>query len=394
MMRILVLTNLYPGPCAPNRAAFNRQQFAALAQQHEVRVIAPIAWTDEISTRRTARADGLQRRRMSDGMIIDHPRYLFTPRFLRGWYGRFVVRSVRASFQAAVREARPDVVLGCWAYPDGWAAVKLAREAGLPVVVKVHGSDLLSLKAHPSRLARTKETLAQADAVVAVSRHLRERAIKLGAEESRVRVVYNGVDRQLFQPGPRQQARQRIGISGCEPLILFVGNLVGVKGIDVLIDALASVAARGIEFRCAIVGQGPLKAELQAQIDELGLSDCVGIIGPRPLEELPQWYQAADFLVLPSHSEGVPNVLLEAAACGTPFIASRVGGIPEIASSDSLVPPGDSSALSEKILSFIQSPRDGCVPTNATSWADSAGELAEVLDETVTRARRQARGAA
>jgi glycosyltransferase involved in cell wall biosynthesis len=387
-MRILALTNLYPNPYQPNRATFNRQQFAALAQSHAVRVIAPISWTDEWSARRRSQTRiTIDRHRIRDGMVIDHPRYLFTPKILRGAYGRFVVRSVQSCFDAAVREFQPDVVLGCWAYPDGWAAVRLARQAGLPVVVKVHGSDLLTATKHRSRMTRTQETLTSADAVVAVSRQLRDRAVQLGADPKRTHVVYNGVDQSLFHPGPRSAARERVGVSQAEPLILFVGNLVPVKGIDVLIESLAKAMTTGVKFQCALVGEGPLKAELQYQIDTRGLATRVRLIGSRPLEELPHWYRAADVVVLPSRSEGVPNVLLEATACGTPFIATSVGGIPEIASAESLVPSDDVAALAERIGRFLTSPPQTLSPFRAGTWADSARDLAAVLEGAIANAR-------
>src|SRR5688572_5831514 len=139
-MRILAITNLYPSPCHPGRAPFNRQQFRALAERHAVSVIAPVAWTDELTSRwRHGTRLSASRRVTCDGMTVDHPRYLFPVKVLRGWYGRCFRRSVRATFERARREFRPDVVLGSWAYPDGWAAVKLAHAAGLPAVVKVHG---------------------------------------------------------------------------------------------------------------------------------------------------------------------------------------------------------------------------------------------------------------
>jgi len=392
-MRVLAITNLYPNPYQPHRATFNRQQFAALANEHQVRVIAPIAWTGEWSARRRSKTPLLteNRTRLCDGMVIHHPRYKFTPRMLRGWYGQFLVQSIRSCFNDAVREFQPDAVLGCWAYPDGWAAVQLAREANLPVAIKVHGSDLLAIDDDSARKNRTIEALTSADAVIAVSQNLAARAIAMGADSVRVRVVYNGVDTSVFQPGPVEQARQRLGLGLSEPLILFVGNLLPVKGLDVLIDALASLKNKGQRFECAMVGEGSLRSELQNRINSAGLGERVKLIGSRPLEELPLWYQSSNLVVLPSRSEGVPNVLLEAAACGIRFVASRVGGIPEIAPADALVPPGDSAALAERIGAFLDSKDVPNIPAafRAGSWRDSASALASVLSDVVTAANAQ-----
>ncbi len=383
MMRVLALTNLYPNPYQPHRAAFNRQQFDALAAEHQVQVIAPIAWTGEWSARRRALpALAADRRQVRGKITVHHPRYAFTPKVLRGLYGWFLVQSIRGCFRKAVRDFRPDVVVGCWAYPDGWAAVQLARECGLPVAVKIHGSDVLAIDDQPARRRRTAQALSAADAVIAVSRDLGDKAVMLGVDRSRVHVVYNGIDRALFSPGPREPARRQIGVTHAEPLILFVGNLVPVKGLDVLMEAVSLVARDGAPFQCAIAGNGHLKADLESQIRTFGLGARVRLVGQIPQERLPHWYRAANLVVLPSRSEGVPNVLLEAAACGTPCVATRVGGIPEVLHDGDLVPPGDAAALAARITAFLrgQPSRHGGVRHTPGSWSDSARSLAAILE--------------
>src|SRR5262249_13521986 len=193
-MRILAVTNEYPSPFEPQRATFNRQQFLGLARGHEVSVIAPIAWTDELAARRAGKGPLPRGRRATlDGIPVEYPRYLFPPRVLRGFYGHFYRWSVAASFRRALAEFRPHPVFATWAYPDGWAAVDLGHRAGLPVVLKVHGSDILLLSRYPSRQRRTAEAIRRADRVVAVSRDLAGHVVALGADPARVQVVYNGV---------------------------------------------------------------------------------------------------------------------------------------------------------------------------------------------------------
>src|SRR5262245_35687672 len=120
-MRILAVTNLYPNPRQPHRASFTRHQFAALAAEHEVRVIAPIPWTASVmSPAGTDQGFVGGTARISEGMLIEHPHYYFSPKVLRAWYGQFYLSSIRECARRAMREFRPDVVLGSWAYPDGW----------------------------------------------------------------------------------------------------------------------------------------------------------------------------------------------------------------------------------------------------------------------------------
>ena len=381
-MRILAFTNLYPNPLQPHRGTFNRQQLRALAERHEVAVISPIAWTDErASLRSGAKRLPIHRRVVRDGLDVHHPRYWFTPKVLRGWYGHFLRMSVARAFSAAMDEFRPDLIFAAWAYPDGWAAVEIGRSAGLPVVVKVHGSDLLTLPGTPGRGRRTAQAVSRADAVVAVSQHLAIKAVQMGAKAENVSVVYDGINSSLFHPGERDEARRRINISGNDPMILFVGNLVPVKGTDVLVEACSRLVRQSVTFRCCIVGQGPLKETLQKRISQLGLADCVTLVGPVEHERLPEWFRAADVFVLPSRSEGVPCVLLEAAGCQTPFVASRVGGIPEIAhlNQGRMVEPENTAELADAIADILKNPPSRQAISAFSRGHDDAAKELELL---------------
>jgi glycosyltransferase involved in cell wall biosynthesis len=387
-MRILTLTNLYPTPFHPTRATFNRQKIRLLAKRHPVAVIAPILWTEEWAARlRGGRPLPRGRRVTCDGITVDHPRYLYPPKVLRGWYGHCFRESVRPAFRRALAEFLPDLVFAPWAYPDGWAAVRLGHRAGLPVVIKVHGSDILRLSLYPRRSRGTIEALRQADGIVAVSHDLKERVVAMGADPGRVRVIYDGIDSELFHPGPRDAARARLAreIAVQGRVILFIGNLVPVKGLEVLIDAFARLAEEGVDFTGLLIGQGPLRSRLEDQVARRGLRDRVRLLGPRPHDQLPDWYRAADLFVLPSFSEGVPIVLLEAAACGTPFVASRVGGIPEIAhlGASRLVPAGDAAALAEAIRAGLaERPGLSLHPRDAVrSHAEAVSEMVEFFEQ-------------
>ena len=352
-MRILAVTNIFPSPFLPYKAPFNLQQFRMLAQRHTVGVIAPIAWTDELRARRRGISALPSNRRVElEGLVVDHPRFYFPPKMLQGTYGRLYEASVGPTFRRRVAEFRPELIYATWAYPDGWAAVRLARQAGLPVVIQVHGSDILVVTQHRVRHQLTFDALRAADGVIAVSSDLAQKVLDEGVRPDRVGVVYGGVDSDLFHPGPRRDARRRLGLDQeTDPLILFVGNLLPVKGIDVLIDACAELTRAGERFQCCIIGQGPLAQPLTTQINRLGLSDRVKLLGPKHQSELPDWYRASDLLVLPSRSEGVPNVLREAAACRLRCVATRVGGIPEISSFGDirLIPVQDPAALASAI---------------------------------------------
>jgi teichuronic acid biosynthesis glycosyltransferase TuaC len=165
-------------------------------------------------------------------------------------------------------------------------------------------------------------------------------------------------------------------------MLLWVGRMVPVKALHVLLQACRRLRDRGCAFRLYLVGDGELRAAHESLAEALGLSDVVVFLGARPHNQLPDWFRAADLTVLPSLSEGLPNVLRESMACGTPFVASRVGGIPEMAteSYDRLVPPNDPAALADAIAAALSDPvRTPPAAARVASWAEQADELVRLL---------------
>jgi len=388
MMRILAMTNLYPNPYQPHRATFNRHQFRILGQRQAVHVIAPISWTDELKARRSG-ASPLPsgRRLMFDGLNVDHPRYLFPPKFARAWYGHFYLASVRKTFHRAVRDFRPDLIFTPWAYPDGWAAVRLGRALGCPVVLQVHGSDILLLDQVPSRRRRTEEAVRTADGIVAVSHDLAKHLVRMGVTASKIRVIHDGVERALFAPGDKARERAILKLPPQRRLLLFIGNLVPVKAIDVLLRACAEPTLRKTDYLLVVVGQGPQRPCLEQLAGQLGVANRVRFVGALPQADLPHWYRAADVFVLPSHSEGVPNVLLEASACGAPWVASRVGGIPEIShlGVSRLVTPNAPVELAHAILETLNAPPRSEPPIGPKPREEAVDELIDFLQSIVGR---------
>lgn len=397
-MRILVFTNLYPNPYQPHRGSFNRRELRALAKHHHIRVVSPIAWTDEIRDHAAqGRRLSANRRWECDGIIADYPRYYFPPKVLRGTYGHCMLRSVERTVTNVISELKPDLIYAPWVYPDGWAAVRLGRRFGLPVIVKAHGSDVLQLHVAPARIPPTISAMQSADHVIAVSQDLANKIVGLGVSTERVTRIYNGIDRQLFSPSDRSAARQRLGLQEVRT-VLFVGNLIQLKGVFDLLDACAVLTARETPVRCYLIGEGPLLKTLNNRIREKKLGEWITIVGSVTNDQLPDWYRSADLFVLPSYSEGLPSVLVEATACGIPFVASRVGGIPEIAAhaASLLTSPGDPQQLADAILEMLEkSPHamniDGSI---IRSLDDAAGEVTKVFESVLNGHAKFSRSAA
>jgi peptidoglycan/xylan/chitin deacetylase (PgdA/CDA1 family)/glycosyltransferase involved in cell wall biosynthesis len=382
-MRLLLITNVFPNPYEPNRGIFNLHMARALARDHEVQVISPISWVDEWRGRlQPNRQMNRDRSEIRDRIRIHYPRFYYPPKVLRTWYGRFLWMSVEATVRGVLQEFRPDAVLGYWVHPDGEVAVRVARMLGVPAVVMSGGSGVLLLAQNARRRRCIADVLQSADAVVAVSENLRNKITGFGVPADRVHVVPRGVDGDIFSPGNRLEARRRLKIPEQDRMILWVGRMVPVKGLDVLMEACDPLRRQGLKFKVYLVGEGPLRKELESDCRTRGLTDTVKFVGPVLHDQLPDWYRAADLTVLPSRSEGIPNALRESLACGTRFVASRVGGIPEIAHepANRLVPPGDGAALADALYQELACPASVELPSSPT-WAASANELVGLLQD-------------
>jgi glycosyltransferase involved in cell wall biosynthesis len=262
----------------------------------------------------------------------------------------------RASVARLIREGGDfDLFDAHYYYPDGAAAALLSRWFKKPFVVTARGSDINLLPNHaiPRRWIRWTEK--QAAASIMVSQSLMDRLVALGGNPERMRVMRNGVDLNTFRPEDRQKSRRRLGLRDGS-WILSVGNLVETKGHNIAIEALSELPEN---IHLAIVGDGQERDRLTRLADSLGVSARVNLIGARPQAELKDWYSSADVLVLCSSREGSPNVLLEALACGTPVVATSVGGIPEVIKSSvagQLIEERTSDALATAIRSVLSSP--------------------------------------
>jgi glycosyltransferase involved in cell wall biosynthesis len=387
-VKLLLVTTVFPSPLLPERGAFNYEMVRAFGSSHEVKVVAPVPWPIALRARRQSRA--WQHARRLDGIEIQHPVYYYTPRALRTYYGAFLRWSIHRSVDEILQGFTPDVVVGYWAHPDGDAALALARRLGVPGVVMVGGSDILLLGREEGRARLIRQVLENADAIVTVSEDLKRALGRWALPANKVQVVYRGVDLTRFTPGSRIEARRRLGIRQAGQMLLYVGHLVPVKGLEILLAACARAKARS-DFHLYLVGDGPLKAGLQRVCSESGLTNRVTFVGAVSHASLPDWYRAADRTVLSSRSEGVPNVLLESAASGTPFIAPHLGGIPEIADplADRLVPPGEPNALADAIVeSLAAAPVERRV--RPASLQDAAHQLLTVLASAIAAAHRRA----
>lgn len=382
-MRALVLTKIFPNAVEPLSSPFNRQQFEGLARLCDVQILATIPWFPGAKAfgkwSRAGRLQDVPTNETIAGLRVRHPRFVYLPKIGAGLSGPLYV----ASLATTVLEYRgkADVVLGSWAYPDGFAAVVLGRLLGIPAVIKLHGSDMNVVAQLPGPRRGLKWAFPRAARVVAVSGPLRDAAIGLGAAAEQVDVVRNGIDRRRFRPMERIAARRALGIAVEGSVIVCVGNVERHKGSLDLVRAFASMpkVTGGDGVALVMVGDGAAKSECEQLAAELGVD--VSFVGARPHDEIPQWIAACDVFALPSWNEGMPNVVLEALACGRRVVATRVGGTPDILTSEALgilVPPRDVDALAHGLAAALATsyePEAVSALLDAPDWSTSAEGL-------------------
>lgn len=231
-----------------------------------------------------------------------------------------------------------------------------ARMAGIPAVAIAHGWT------GATRKVRLNETLdrwvmRRFDAVVSVSEGQADKVRRAGVSPTRMVTIPNAVPVLPQQEADPACRAELVGLFPHPPqlLVAAAGRLSPEKGFDVLIDAMAQVLGQTADVGCVLFGEGPLRTQLQQQIDSRQLSDRIVLAGFRA--DLGCYLPTADLLVISSHTEGLPVILLEALAAGVPVVATTVGGIPEVIEEGVqgfLVPPANPAALAERITAILQ----------------------------------------
>jgi len=284
-------------------------------------------------------------------------------------------------------------------YLSSLLAGKIAKRYGKPLVLTQHNTfieynNFFDTVERLNDLVIGKQVLKEADRIIVVSNATKKYVLSLGADPEKIRVLHNGVDLTRFRPvtGIKEEMRKKLGIPQDASVALTVRRLVYKNGIDTLIESAKIAIEKNPKLVFIAVGKGPDFEEIREKIGQLGMQKNFRLAGFVSDEELPLYYNAADFFVLPSKSgEGLPLVALEAMACGLPVTATNVGGISEVLSEDygKLVPPNSPDSLAEAILGFsekdLSALRRGLrtVIEQKYSWDTNVEKLGEIYEELI-----------
>jgi teichuronic acid biosynthesis glycosyltransferase TuaC len=335
-LRVLTFTSLYPNKVNPLQGIFIHQRVIHLARFPEttVEVIAPVPYFPPwLQKTRWQHLSQVPRQEEIDGVRVHHPRYPLATGISMPVHGLLEFLGSLSLARRLHNEINFDCIDAHFVYPDGFAAVLLGKALGLPVIVSARGTDM---NVYPSfRIIRPmlRWTLTHAAGAIAVSADLKKKMTDLGAPEPNVRVISNGVDVERFQRLDVRESRKFLGLPEEVPIAVSVGSLIESKGHHLLISAVEELTRRFPKLRLHIIGEGVYRARLEELVREKRLQDRVFLMGNRPNEELSSWFSAADISCLMSSREGWPNVVSESLACGTPVLATRAGGTPEIITS-------------------------------------------------------------
>lgn len=350
---------------------------------------------------------GIPKREQVEGVGVHRFTYLFPASWQRVAYGGGIPTNLKQSWGARVQvpffllgffwrafwQCRHSDLVHChWTICGlvGYLATRWRRQ---PLVLSVRGSDIHLMEKGWMRWLNNK-IYGWMDVIISVSADIAAKLEKAGVDKNKIRVVYNGVDSR-FRVLDRQTMRRQLALPPPAFIVLFVGLLVPVKGVEILLQAVAHLGDERV--LCVLVGEGPMRGELEAQARQAGIEPQVLFAGQHPTHEIPAWINAADVVVLPSYSEGRPNVVVEAQACGVPVIATRVGGTPELVNDGEtglLVDSGDPAQLALAITSLLQDEgkrrrlgqagRAG-IEAGDRSWGVSAGRVRAIYGELIER---------
>jgi teichuronic acid biosynthesis glycosyltransferase TuaC len=383
-MKILTFSTLFPNGEKPGHGIFVETRLRHLVASGEVesRVVAPIPWFPSTHPRfgNWARFARAPRHEVRHGIQVAHPRYPVIPKVGMNLAPALLAQAAKPAIARLIDEGFDfDLIDAHYFYPDGVAAAMLGRYFNKPLVITARGSDITLFPQHALPRKMITWAAKRADAVITVCNALRDEVVALGVEADRVVSLRNGVDLHLFRPTERTPNAMFT--------LLAVGHLVPVKAQDLIIGALPLLPG----VRLVLAGDGPDRVKLESLARELKVSDRVTFLGAVPQAQLREHYGAADALVLSSSREGWANVLLEAMACGTPVVASRVYGTPEVvASPDAGVLMGERSY--QGVADAVNALRANYPDRGATrryaerfSWDDTTDGQLRLFDSVLMR---------
>ncbi len=354
-MKILTFTSLFPNSQHPNHGIFLQHRTKALMKcGHDIRVVAPIPYFPKLQYLKIFpywhSFTKIPEKENIDGLLTYHPIYFNPPKIGMTFYGLWMYHAVVSLVENIYKEFPFEIIDAHYLYPDGLAAVWLAKKFKVPIVLSARGTDAHKFPKLWTIRPWIKYILKNCQHFISVSENLKQDMIKVeNSLKEKIKLIPNGIDTNLFYYDSQIEARKRLQLDLRSKIILAVGGLIPRKNPDVLLDSLHFLSQNEQVY---FIGKGELENHIKERIKNENLEKRVFMLGALAQHQIRDWYQAADVLCLPSKKEGSPNVVYEAQGCGTPVIASNLEGTQEVINSsekgilvDPITPENLASAL-------------------------------------------------
>ena len=379
-MKILALSYLYPNSLYPHYGIFVHNRLKAVSKYHEVKVINPIPWFPGCGRlARYKNYDKIPLEENIDGIDVYHPRFFVIPKLFK-FIDAFTYKvAVMPLVEKINKSYLFDLIDLHWTYPDLPTGSAIKKKYSKKMLVTLRGKAAFHINEGIGRELLIRKYLLLADAVVGLSQELIDMAVSLGVNENQCHVIRNGVDLGLFNYVDQEESRRHLGLPSNEKIILSVGSLVHGKGFDRIFRSLPKILSNYPNCKFYIIGgEGPagrFKKQFYEIVEEYALQDNVTFVGIVKNKDLRYWYNAADIFCLASRSEGSPNVLTEALACGCPSVATDVGSVKEIIVSNDLGLVVDNSfdgvtnGLHSMLVRSVWDRRENSLAMSAYDWS-------------------------
>ncbi len=334
--KVLIILDDLPSKENPHCWKHALDQIICLSEKCNITIASPVRWTVSLRNlqENRKRLRKLPRRNYKINTIpCWRPRYIdfsFIPWKYRKHYIQIVTMISSLLFLIIRKRINFDIIHGHFVYRPGYVAVVLGKILGKPIIITAHGSDIHQNLYNEKSLfrKRTIDAMRWSNKIIAVSEFLKKMIDKEGSGKKTC-VIPCGLPESEFYPMDKKECRVKLSIEINKKILLFIGNLVTVKGIDILIKAFKKVQNKVDNAELMVIGDGPEKAALEQLALDYGIDKNIHFLGRIDHDEMPLYINAADVIVQPSRNEGRGLVIFEALACERPVVASRVGGIPE-----------------------------------------------------------------
>jgi len=324
MIKVLFINSIFPNAVEPNKGNFVHKNIAAYPDDVEVKVIAPVPFF--LSSWRRKKTTKLPKQEVmiisSKQVTVLRPRFILIPRnILQAFIPLLEYLLIRRSVNLLIKTWKPDIIHANFGMPDGIAAALISREIGIPLVITEHQGKLRSFLSKRFIGWQLLRAYDKASRVICVSTYSANVIVEFSPSQNNIAVVPNGVDFDRFSLRELRATPHKA---------IFVGNLVPLKGVHVLLNALAKLKTKGVTIELSIIGDGIQRKNLESLSQSLGLNSQVTFMGEKKAIEVAELMCKHDFMIHPSFIESFGIVMVEALAAGLPVVSTFNGGAEDI----------------------------------------------------------------